>query len=196
MRADARRNYERLIDEASRAFREQGVDASLEEIARRAGVAIGTLYRHFPTRNALLEALLRERFDGHAATAGDLLQTAAPLAALRTWTRELVGANTDYRGLVETMADAMADESSALHRSCEAMRAAAGRLVARAQDAGELRPDVTTGEVLLAVHAAGWAAEHGGSLERQLDLVFDGLCAKPPASLNLPGKPHSGPETS
>jgi hypothetical protein len=56
------------------------------------------------------------------------------------------------------------------------MRAAAGRLAARAQEAGDLRPDVTTDEVLLAVHSAGWAAEHGGSLERQLDLVFSGLC--------------------
>ena len=177
MRADARRNYERLLGEAARAFAEHGVDASLEEIARRAGVAIGTLYRHFPTRNALLEALLRDRFDRHAEAATGLLTSTGPLTALRTWTRAVVGASTSYRGLVETMADALADETSALHRSCEAMRGAAGRLVARAQDAGELRPDVTTGEVLLAVHAAGWAAERGGSLDRQLDLVFDGLRA-------------------
>jgi AcrR family transcriptional regulator len=178
MRADARRNYERLLDEAARTFAEQGVGASLEEIARRAGVAIGTLYRHFPTRNALLESLLRERFDEHAAAAAELLTSAEPMAALRAWTQRLVGASTSYRGLVEAVADALADESSALHRSCAAMREAAGRLVAHAQDAGELQSGVTTEDVLLAVHAAGWAAERGGSLDRQLDLVFDGLRAR------------------
>jgi AcrR family transcriptional regulator len=175
MRADARRNYERLLGEASRAFAEQGVEASLEEIARRAGVAIGTLYRHFPTRNDLLEALLRDRFDGHAAAADELLDGAEPLEALRTWVLRLVAASTSYRGLVEAVTDALADESSALHRSCGGMRAAAARLVARAQQAGELRADLTVDEMLLAVHAAGWAAEHGGTLERHLDLVFSGL---------------------
>ena len=63
MRADARRNYDRLIDEAARAFAADGTGASLEEIARRAGVGIGTLYRHFTTRDALVDAILRERFD-------------------------------------------------------------------------------------------------------------------------------------
>jgi AcrR family transcriptional regulator len=182
MRADARRNYARLLEEGARAFAEHGVDASLEEVARRSGVAIGTLYRHFPTRNALLEALLRERFDAHAAAAEELSASDRPLRDLRAWAQRLVEASAGYRGLVAALADALADESSALHRSCTAMRAVAGRLIARAQDAGELRPDVTTDEVLLAVHSAGWAAEHGGSLDRQLDLVFDGLRARRPDS--------------
>jgi AcrR family transcriptional regulator len=176
MRADARRNYVRLLDEAARAFAEQGVDASLEEVARRAGVAIGTLYRHFPTRNALLEALMRARFDRHAEEAEALLTADDPLSALRTWAHLLVQASTSYRGLVAAVAEALADETSALHRSCVGMREAAGRLVARAQASGDLRPDLTVNELLLSAHAAGWAAERGGSLERQLDLVFTGLC--------------------
>ena len=79
MRADARRNYERLLEEARRAFAEHGVEASLEDIARRAGVGIGTLYRHFPTRDALLEALLRDRFDTQAERARELLAHPEPL---------------------------------------------------------------------------------------------------------------------
>ncbi|KAA9159468.1 TetR/AcrR family transcriptional regulator [Amycolatopsis acidicola] len=182
MRADARRNYERLLEEARRAFAERGIDASLEEIARRAGVGIGTLYRHFPTREALLEALLRERFDAQAKAADDLLGHPSPIDALKAWAIEMGEASTVYRGLTDALADALADETSQLSRSCHGMRESAGHLVERARAAGELRADVTAPEVLLLVHSAAWASEHaaGGkpSLARVVDLVFRGLRAR------------------
>jgi AcrR family transcriptional regulator len=178
MRADARRNYERLLGEAQRAFAEHGVEASLEDVARRAGVGIGTLYRHFPTRDALLETLLRTRFDGQAERARELLTHPEPLAALQAWLTGLGEATATYRGLVDLTADALNDESSRLYASCHAMREAASHLVERAQQAGELRADVTTHELLLLLHAASWAGPHlpgAGGGQRLLALVFEGL---------------------
>ncbi|MFD9888826.1 TetR/AcrR family transcriptional regulator [Amycolatopsis sp. NPDC059027] len=180
MRADARRNYERLLAEARRAFTERGVDASLEDIARSAGVGIGTLYRHFPTREALLETLLRDRFDGQAEKARELLAAEDPLAGLYTW---LVGLGTTagaYHGLVELMADAINDPESRLHASCHAMQDAVSQLVDRAKEAGALRADVTTRELLLLSHGASWAGTHlpgERGMERLLTLVFEGLRA-------------------
>jgi AcrR family transcriptional regulator len=178
MRADARRNYERLLEEARRAFAEHGVETSLEDIARRAGVGIGTLYRHFPTRAALLETLLRARFDAHADRARELLVHPEPLAALQTWLGELGDTTGTYRGLEDLTADALNDETSRLYASCHGMREAASHLVERAQQAGELRPDVTTHELLLLLHGASWAGPHlpgGQGRRRLLALVFEGL---------------------
>src|SRR6266702_4679594 len=91
MRADARRNYQALLSAANAAFIEQGADdASLEEIARRAGVGIGTLYRHFPTRQALLEAVYRDQVEVMSARAEELLADAPPGEALVAWLRALV----------------------------------------------------------------------------------------------------------
>lgn len=180
MRADARRNYERLLEEAQRAFAEHGVEASLEEIARRAGVGIGTLYRHFPTREALLETLLRARFDAQAERARELLSHPEPLNALHTWLAGLGDATGTFRGLVELTADALNDETSRLYESCHAMRAVGSQLVERAKAAGELRRDVTAHELLLLLHAASWAGGHlpgEGGMHRLLALVFEGLRA-------------------
>src|SRR5260370_41542128 len=91
MRADARRNYERLLAAALAAFAERGADdVSLEEIARRAGVGIGTLYRHFPTRPALLEAVYRDQVEALGTLAGQLLTAESPGAAIREWVPALV----------------------------------------------------------------------------------------------------------
>ncbi|MEC3973789.1 TetR/AcrR family transcriptional regulator [Amycolatopsis sp. H20-H5] len=180
MRADARRNYERLLVEAKRAFAARGVEASLEDIARQAGVGIGTLYRHFPTREALLETLLRERFDAQAAAGREQLARAEPLVALKTWLAGLSASSADYRGLSEFLAAALDDETSPLYASCHAMQEVASQLVEHAKAAGELRGDVTAQEVLLLLHAVSWAGEHspgGGGLPRLLDLVFEGLRA-------------------
>lgn len=180
MRADARRNYERLLEEAKRAFAEYGVEASLEDIARNAGVGIGTLYRHFPTREALIESVLRSRFDGQADRARELLTDPQPLAALHTWLAGLGDTSGAYQGLSEVMATALSDETSRLYESCHAMQDAASQLVERAKRAGELRPDVTTRELLLMLHAVSWAGIHlpgDGGRARLLGLVFEGLRA-------------------
>ncbi|WP_020671118.1 TetR/AcrR family transcriptional regulator [Amycolatopsis nigrescens] len=179
LRADARRNYERLLDEAKRAFGQHGVDASLEEIARRAGVGIGTLYRHFPTRNALLEVLLRNRFDTQAKVARELLWHPSPSAALQEWLAELARTSTTYRGLVASVATALSDESSELYASCHAMQDAAARLLARAQEAGEIRAEVASLDLMLLANGVAWAVEHApdgqGSIGRLSALVFSGL---------------------
>src|SRR5437667_5283302 len=100
MRADAQRNYTRLLDAASAAFLEHGADdVSLEEIARRAGVGIGTLYRHFPTRQALLEAVYRDQVELLEARAEELLKTEPPGDALVAWRRALVEFGSTERSL-------------------------------------------------------------------------------------------------
>ncbi|MDT7729541.1 MAG: hypothetical protein QOI21_6117 [Actinomycetota bacterium] len=180
MRADARRNYERLVEEAKLAFGRHGVDASLEDIARSSGVGIGTLYRHFPTREALLETLLRDRFDSQAAAARELLDHPSPIDALRAWLLDLGRTSARYRGLSDSMMTALTDETSQLYASCHAMQGAVSHLVDRARRAGELREDVTSQEVLLLAHAVAWASEHVGTangVDRLFELVFGGLRA-------------------
>ena len=114
-RADARRNSERLLAEADAAFREHGTQASLENIARRAGVAIGTLYAHFPNRLALVSALLRERHDALFGL-GRRLLTDPPAEALAAWVRAVVAHAAAYRGL-----GALPDFKSAMHYSLDAI---------------------------------------------------------------------------
>jgi len=178
MRADARRNYERLLTEARRAFAERGVDASLEEVARSAGVGIGTLYRHFPAREDLIEKLLRDRFDTQAEKARELLLAEDPLDGLYAWLIGFGETSAVYRGLTELLAEAFDDPESRLHASCDAMRDAASQLVERAQAAGVFRADVTVQELLLLLHGASWAGSHlpgDGGTERLMTLVFTGL---------------------
>ncbi|MGN9846934.1 TetR/AcrR family transcriptional regulator [Nonomuraea sp. H19] len=179
MRADARRNHDRLLTEARAAFLEHGTDASLEDIAVRAEVGVGTLYRHFPTREALLEAVLRERFDALAATARRLVDCRSAREALIAWTREFVETTTVYRGLTAALTATLRDQTSALHASCEAMREAGTILLIRAQEAGDVRADVTPMEFLALVAGVSWAREQmaGGEVrdDRLLPLLFEGL---------------------
>jgi AcrR family transcriptional regulator len=110
MRADARRNYERLITTARIAFMENGTGASLDDIAKRAGVGSGTLYRHFPTRDALLHAVLRERIDGLLAHADELLAEPDPDAALGLWLRTYLSGAATPRGTSTVIIEAMSAE--------------------------------------------------------------------------------------
>jgi AcrR family transcriptional regulator len=116
-RADARRNYERLLTEADAAFRERGVEASLESIARAAGVAIGTLYGHFPSRRSLVGALLRERNEA-LFELGDGLAAEAGPDALGAWVRAVTEHAATYSGLAAMLANGLDDEASELHASC------------------------------------------------------------------------------
>ncbi|MEV4516283.1 helix-turn-helix domain-containing protein [Dactylosporangium sp. NPDC049525] len=158
-RVDARRNHDLLLAAAREAFAAHGTDASLRDIARQAGVGIGTLYRHFPTREALLEALLRSRFDALRDRAGELSAAAAPGEALLEWLSELAAGSVTYRGLPESVMTALRDEGSQLHASCAGMRAAGGRLLERAQAAGEVRGDVTAAQLLALAAGLAWAGE-------------------------------------
>ncbi|MGW0480319.1 TetR/AcrR family transcriptional regulator [Nonomuraea sp. NPDC003214] len=179
MRAGARRNRDRLLAEARAAFLEHGTGASLDDVAARAGVGAGTLYRHFPTREALLEALLGERFDALTARARALADQGSAREALLAWTLEFVETTTAYRGLTAMLTATLRDPASALHASCEAMREAGTALLARAQRAGDVRADVTPAEFLALVAGVSWAREQltGGEPggERLLPLIFEGL---------------------
>ncbi|WP_256788084.1 TetR/AcrR family transcriptional regulator [Frankia sp. AvcI1] len=189
MRADARRNYERLLAEARVAFAEHGTGASLEDIARRAGVGTGTLYRHFPAREALLEAVLREEFQRLTASAGEAAAARPAGPALLAWLRELVAFNGTYRGLTAALMQPLLDPASELHAACEAMRTAGGDLLRAAQQAGRIRPDVTVLELFTLVSGLSWAHEQTsaalpGSLapDRLLHLTVEGLAPRPAQS--------------
>jgi AcrR family transcriptional regulator len=172
MRADARKNYDHLLDVARVVVAEQGADASLRDIARRAGVGLGTLYRHFPTREALLEALLRTSFDELAAQAAELETADSPTEALVTWLRGCVAFTHTYRGVTEMMMAAIEEPESALHTSCVALRAGGTALLTRAQQAGAARPDLDGTELFALIAALAWLGDQPSSAQRA-DHLFD-----------------------
>lgn len=178
-RADAERNYDRLLAVAREVVGEQGTQASLRDIARRAGVGLGTLYRHFPTRDALLEALMRNGFERLTARAEALASELPPGAALAEWLRDYIRGAGTFRGLPASMVATLADERSPLALSCKGMRDAGARLLADAQAAGRIRPDVDGTDLFALVNAVSWIAEQAPVLadrrDRLLDYTLDGL---------------------
>ena len=171
MRADAQKNYDHLLAVARAVVTEQGADASLRDVARRAGVGLGTLYRHFPTRAALLEALLRTGFDDLTARAGRLEASNAPKDALMSWLRDVVAIAHSHRGVVASMVAAIEDPESALHTSCVTMKAAGARLLARAQAQGTARSDVDGADLFALVGALAWLHDQP-SLAPRFDHLF------------------------
>jgi len=172
VRADAQKNYDQLIAVAREVVMEQGAEASLRDVARRAGVGLGTLYRHFPTREALLEALLRTGFDELTAKAGTLETAASPADALVSWLRDVVTCANDYRGAIASMVAAIEDEGSALHGSCVTMKAAGARLLSRAQAAGVARTDMDGADLFALVGALAWIGDQAALAPRAAHL-FD-----------------------
>ncbi|HWN31322.1 MAG TPA: TetR/AcrR family transcriptional regulator [Pseudonocardia sp.] len=173
-RADSQRNRELLLGAAREAFAVHGTEASLRDVARRAGVGIGTLYRHFPTREALVEALLDCNFDDLRERAERLLTEPSPEPheALLTWLGELAAEARTYHGLPESILAALDDERSELHVSCAAMQAAGARLLRRAQDTGQVRADVSVYEVISLALGLAWAAQQpGGSSDLMCRLL-------------------------
>jgi AcrR family transcriptional regulator len=168
MRADARRNYDRLVAVASEVVAEQGAEASLEEIARRAGVGSATLHRHFPGRYALLDAVFQGRVETLCARAADLLDDPSPQEALETWLRAVVAHATENRGLAPFLMKGAAAHTKIL--------AAGEKLLVRAQQSGAVQSDVQTAELLTLVNAVSLAAEHlPGQADRLLTLVLHGV---------------------
>jgi AcrR family transcriptional regulator len=188
MRADARRNRQRLLAAALAAFTEHGADdASLDEIARRAGVGIGTLYRHFPTRQALLEAVYRDQVEELCASARDYTAAAAsPAQALADWLRALTAFGATKRNLTSSLMSGPDGKRSEVAMSCSAMvREAAAGLLADAQRSGEIRPDVDATDLLRLSHALALAGElpsaHADQPERLMRVLLDGLRTSGPA---------------
>ncbi|WP_399883644.1 TetR/AcrR family transcriptional regulator [Streptomyces sp. BBFR51] len=177
LRADARRNRERLLRVAAEVFAERGAGAALDDIARRAGVGVGTLYRHFPTRQALLEAVYLERVEAVAARADAIAGALPPGAALVAWLDELAVGMLQARGLKALLGTAVTRGAPACG---DCVRGAAARLVRAAQDAGALRRDVEPIEVLRLVHGVVTACESadevdGTAARRYLALLMEGL---------------------
>lgn len=171
MRADAQKNYDHLLAVALVVVAEQGVDASLREIARRANVGLPTLYRHFPTRETLLEALLRTGFNDLTARAANLEVTSSSDQALKLWLRETVVVSQKYHGVTSAMMAAIEDPTSALHTSCVTMRAAGTRLLMRAQAEGLARPDIDGDDLFALIGALAWLRDQA-SVAPRVDHLF------------------------
>ena len=174
-RADALRNYEKLVAAAREAFTEADRSASLEDIARRAGVGIGTLYRNFPTRADLVQAVYVDEVEALSRSADELADL-EPWEALAAWLHRFVGYVATKQALSDELF-AVAERDAAVFAGCRAMLHSAGEpLLRRAQDAGVVRPDVTIDEVVRMV--AGIAkipAEDPADVERVLTVALDGL---------------------
>ena len=159
MRADARKNYNHLLAVARDVVTEHGVDASMRDIARRANVGLATLFRHFPTREALFEALLCTKLDALTQKAAELETSSPPDEALVSWFREGVAFVHSYSGVVALMASAHADPDSALYASCTAVHAAGARLLLRAQAEGTARADMDGDDLFALMSALGWLVD-------------------------------------
>ncbi|SCD56979.1 transcriptional regulator, TetR family [Streptomyces sp. SolWspMP-5a-2] len=180
MRADARRNYARLVTEARTVFAAHGADASLEDIARRAGVGIGTLYRHFPNRQTLLSAVFEDAVGDLLARSRELLDAPEPCTALVTWLREMVRHAGEYRGLSRALMTMSTDTTSTLASRCgDPIREAGGALLTRAQQSTAVRQDITITDLLQLTHAIALAAEESPTdptlADRLLTLTLKGL---------------------
>ncbi|WP_427923217.1 TetR/AcrR family transcriptional regulator [Streptomyces sp. cg40] len=180
MRADARRNYERLLKVAAEAFAEHGENASLDDIAKRAGVGSGTLYRHFPTRQALLEAAYVDRIEALGTRADELAKELPPGEALAEWLYEVCVGTIQVRGMKALLGSAVSDGTNVTLTVCGThMKSAAQRLVEAAQQEGTLRKDIEPIEVLRLAHGVSTASElangQGKYIRRYLSLLTDGL---------------------
>ncbi len=182
MRTDAKKNYDQILGVARDLLATGGADASLRDVARTAGVGLGTMYRHFPTREALLEALLRTSFDHLGVRAGELERTDPSDAALVSWLRETIALAHNYSGAIRSMVAAIEDEGSALHAACVAMKAAGTRLLVRAQTEGKARPDLDGADLFALVGALAWVNDQPALTQRSdriFAIIIDAMQARP-----------------
>ena len=180
MRADAQRNYDRIVEVAREVFREQGYDASLDEIAKRAGVGPGTLYRHFPNRDALLDAILQSwvtRVDEAAEKA--LAHEGTPRDLLVAWFEEYVRLISLHKGGPAKITSAMGDPDSPILTKCQVLASANDRVVERLREDGALRDGVETLQVCRLVGGVATVADQSdldeAAVRPLLEVVADGL---------------------
>jgi AcrR family transcriptional regulator len=178
-RADARRNYDQLVEQARIAFAESGVDASLDEIARRAGVASGTLYRHFPTRLDLVETVLAEQIAELVDLGRGLLAVEDEFDALATWLRAALTHALTYRGLAAAVLSSALDQDQVAAWHAEMFEVGA-ELMRRARRSGVVVADADEADVLKMVGAIAWAAQESSArADRLLALLLNGLRRRP-----------------
>jgi AcrR family transcriptional regulator len=178
-RADAARNFDKVVAAAREAFGERGASTSLEEIARRAGVGIGTLYRNFPNRQSLLEAVYVGEVEDVSRSATEFEQF-EPWEALSGWLHRLVGYLTTKHALAAEMLDYM-DRDAPLFQACRAVLFEAGEpLLARAKAAGAVRDDVELKDIIMMIGGiAKYSASDPRQIERMVDIALDGLRYRP-----------------
>ncbi|MFF5171961.1 TetR/AcrR family transcriptional regulator [Micromonospora sp. NPDC000089] len=178
LRADAARNRERLLEAAVRAFSRPGPEVTLDAVAREAGVGIGTLYRHFPTRDALVEAAYRNELAKLCDAAADLLDRLPPDQATRAWMERFVDYLATKRGMADALRQVIATGANPFAQSRDLLVGALARLLTAGAAAGTVRPDVDPADVLAGLSGVSLAA--GGPEARELagrllDLLMDGL---------------------
>jgi AcrR family transcriptional regulator len=177
-RADARRNREKLLTAATEAFAEHGEDVALETIAARAGVGIGTLYRHFPNRDALVVAAYQHEVDALCAAAAELLQSQAPDEALRAWAERFADYIATKRTMGNALRSAAASDSPLFAGTRERILGALRLLLDAGAATGSLRADVDPKDVMRVINGIWYLPEGPHWREdvgRMLDLVIDGL---------------------
>ena len=179
VRADARRNYERIVATARAAFVADGIDVPLDDIAKRSGVGAGTLYRHFPSREALIEAVYREEITQLADAAFRLRDELAPGEALFRWMREQVRWIADSLGMASALKAAIDSDSETFAYCKKTLREAVGALLEPAQAAGLVRADLEQSDLLRLTHGVGAAAQYtdAAGLDRMMSVVIDGMRA-------------------
>jgi AcrR family transcriptional regulator len=178
LRADARRNRDKLIEAAAPAFAEHGVEASLEDIARQAGVGIGTLYRHFPTREHLVEVVYGREVELLCAAADDLARRERPDVALEEWMQRFVGYIATKRGMANSLRLLLATNSELFAKTSGMVPQALHRLVQAAAAGGYIRKDIESSDVLHALSGIYGAPDSPDWRERSRRLVrllMDGL---------------------
>jgi AcrR family transcriptional regulator len=180
MRADAQRNRERLIEAARAVFREQGYDASLDEVAKRAGVGAGTLYRHFPNRESLLDAIMQSWVDRVNDSADKvLLHEGPPRDVLLAWFEAYVALISLHKGGPAKITKAIGDESSPIVTKCQTLTAATQRVVDRLRAEGALREHVEAVQMARLVGGVATVADNA-DLDRDavrplLEVIADGM---------------------
>jgi AcrR family transcriptional regulator len=179
VRADARRNYDRIVATARDAFLEHGVDVPLDDIAKRAGVGAGTLYRHFPGRDALVEAVYREEITQLADNAYRLRDELPAEEALFAWMREQVRWIAESFGLASALKAAIDDDSETFAYCKKLLRTAVSAVLEPAQQAGVVRADLEPTDLLRLGHGIGAAAQYtdAAGIDRLLSVVTEGMRA-------------------
>ena len=178
LRADAQRNRDRLLEVAAQAFSQEGPEVTLDAIAKKAGVGIGTLYRHFATREALVDAAYRNELARLCDAADDLLQDMDPDKAMRIWMDRFVDYMTTKRGMADALRALIASGGDPFGQSRVRLTEAITKLLQAGAAAGLIRSDVEPGDVLTSLSGVSLAAgepEQRDLARRLLDLLMDGL---------------------
>jgi len=176
LRADAQRNRDQILAAAARAFSKCGLEATLEGIAKDAGVGIGTLYRHFPTRELLIEAAYRNELAAVCGAAPDLLDKLPPTEALRTWMDRYIDYMTRKLGMADALRAVIASGANPYAQSFELLVGAIKPLLDAGVAAGEIRPDVSADDVIVSLSGVALAAgSKRDQADRLVNLLLDGL---------------------